>query len=79
MSAPRLSKSKYLSGLQCPKRLYLEIREGGVASAEFYRMAFEAVDAAQKVRIHTALLKYCERDTLAMVELRKAMLAKTER
>jgi len=29
---PRLSKSKYLSGLQCLKRLYLEIHARSLAS-----------------------------------------------
>jgi len=57
----------------------LEIQEGGAASAQFYRMAFEDVDAPEKARIRTALLRYCERDTLAMVALRQALLAKTER
>jgi hypothetical protein len=57
----------------------LEIQEGTMASAQFYRMAFEAVDLAEKARIRAALLAYCERDTLAMVALRKALLAKTER
>jgi hypothetical protein len=42
-------------------------------------MAFEEVDSAEKVRIRTALLEYCARDTLAMVVLRRALLAKTER
>jgi hypothetical protein len=42
-------------------------------------MAFEAIAAAEKARIRTALLKYCERDTLAMVELRRALLARTRR
>src|SRR4029079_10415831 len=30
--APRLSKSKYLSGLQCHKRLYLEIHQPALAT-----------------------------------------------
>lgn len=54
----------------------LEIQEGTMASRQFHRMIFETVDAAEKARIRTSLLKYCERDTLAMVELRKALLAK---
>jgi predicted RecB family nuclease len=57
----------------------LEIREGTVASVQFFRMVFENVDPAEKARIRTALLEYCERDTLAMVALRKALLAKTQR
>ena len=54
----------------------LEIQEGTVASARFYRMAFGDADPAEKSRLRAALLKYCERDTLAMVEVRKALLAK---
>jgi hypothetical protein len=51
----------------------LEIQEGTMASLQFHRMVFESVDAGEKARIRQALLKYCERDTLAMVELRKAL------
>jgi predicted RecB family nuclease len=54
----------------------LEIQEGGMASLQFYKMIFEATDPAEKERIRQALLKYCERDTLAMVELRRALLRK---
>lgn len=54
----------------------LEIQEGGMASLQYYRMIFEVTDREEKARLKTALLKYCERDTLAMVELRKALLAK---
>ena len=54
----------------------LEIQEGGMASLQYYRMVFEVADDQEKARLRTALLKYCERDTLAMVELRKALMAK---
>jgi predicted RecB family nuclease len=54
----------------------LEIQEGTMASLQFYRMVFDDGEAAEKARLRTALLKYCERDTLAMVELRKALLVK---
>jgi predicted RecB family nuclease len=56
----------------------LEIQDGGQASDQYYRMIFEATDQAEKERIRQALLKYCERDTLAMVELRRVLLAKAE-
>jgi len=65
--AVRLSKSRYVAGLQCPKRLYLEIHEGMMASLQFHRMAFGDGDSAEKETIRTALLTYCARDTLAMV------------
>jgi hypothetical protein len=54
----------------------LEIQEETMASFQFHRMAFGDVDSAEKARIRAALLAYCERDTLAMVELRKALRAK---
>ena len=56
----------------------LEIQEGTVAALQYYRMTFEVTDDAERARIRTALLKYCERDTLAMVELRRALRAKAE-
>jgi hypothetical protein len=56
----------------------LEIREGSMASLQYFRMIFEVTDEAEKARIRTALLQYCERDTLAMVELRNALLSKAQ-
>jgi len=55
----------------------LEIREGGAAAQQYYNMIFEATDPAGKEHVRQALLKYCERDTLALVELRRALLQKT--
>ena len=54
----------------------LEIQGGTAASQQYYRMIFEATDPAEKERIRLALLAYCKRDTLAMVELRKTLLQK---
>jgi predicted RecB family nuclease len=54
----------------------LEIQEGTMASLQYYRMIFEVSDETERTRLRTALLKYCERDTLAMVELRKALVLK---
>ncbi|MGH7233432.1 MAG: DUF2779 domain-containing protein [Nitrospiraceae bacterium] len=54
----------------------LEIQEGGIAAREYYRMVFEEMDLVEKLRIREALLKYCERDTLAMLELRRALSQK---
>jgi predicted RecB family nuclease len=54
----------------------LEIQEGTLASVEFARTVFGEADAAEQARIRTALLAYCGRDTLAMVEVRKALWAK---
>ncbi|MFI5342033.1 MAG: DUF2779 domain-containing protein [Candidatus Methylomirabilales bacterium] len=57
----------------------LEIQEGTVASVQFYRMVFENVDEPERARIRAALLAYCARDTLAMVELRRALWSKVHR
>jgi hypothetical protein len=54
----------------------LEIREGTMASGKFHRMAFGDVDPADQAKIRTALLTYCERDSLAMVELRRVLRLK---
>ncbi|MFO0769659.1 MAG: DUF2779 domain-containing protein [Nitrospiraceae bacterium] len=54
----------------------LEIRDGGVAAREYYRMVFELSDWVERTRIEEALLRYCARDTLAMVELRRELKRK---
>ena len=51
----------------------LVIRDGGVAACEYSRMIFTVTDWIEKAQIQEALLRYCERDTLAMVELRRAL------
>jgi predicted RecB family nuclease len=57
----------------------LEIQEGGMASLQYYRMIFEVSDEEERAELRTALLRYCECDTLAMVELRKALVVKAAR
>lgn len=52
----------------------LEIQEGRLAAFQYYRMVFEETDWVEKTRIRDALLRYCARDTLGMLELRKALL-----
>ena len=54
----------------------LEIQDGGMASLKYRRMVLGDADAAEQARIRAALLEYCRRDTLAMVEIRKALLQK---
>jgi predicted RecB family nuclease len=54
----------------------LSIRDGGQAASEFYRMIFVETDWVERATIKEALLRYCERDTLAMVELRRALKQK---
>ncbi|WP_447976983.1 DUF2779 domain-containing protein [Candidatus Nitrospira bockiana] len=51
----------------------LDIRDGGTAAQAYYRMVFEETDLIEKIRLREALLQYCARDTLAMVELRRAL------
>lgn len=57
----------------------LAIREGGQAAVEYYRMVFIETDWIERARIHQALLDYCRRDTLAMVELRRVLREKAGR
>ncbi|MFA5839442.1 MAG: DUF2779 domain-containing protein [Candidatus Margulisiibacteriota bacterium] len=47
----------------------LEIGNGGAASAEYYRVTFTKVDEAERQRVRTALDKYCDLDTMGMVEI----------
>ncbi len=54
----------------------LAIRDGGHAAGEYYRMVFVETDWVEQAAIKEALLRYCERDTLAMVELRRALKQK---
>jgi hypothetical protein len=56
----------------------LAIREGGHAAAQYYRMVFIETDWVERATIEEALLQYCSRDTLAMVELRRALLEKAQ-
>lgn len=51
----------------------LEIQEGAMTSIQFHRMVMADGDAAEKARLHPPLLKCGERDTLAMVKLRRAL------
>ena len=54
----------------------LEIQEGGMAAQTYARMVFEVTDWVEKLRLREALLRYCERDTLAMLRLRQVLLDK---
>lgn len=51
----------------------LEIKEGGTAARAYQQMVFDETDWVEKERLRDALLQYCERDTLAMVAVRKAL------
>jgi hypothetical protein len=51
----------------------LDIRDGGMACSAWRHMIFETNDAPEKLAIGTHLKKYCELDTLAMVEILRAL------
>ena len=54
----------------------LAIQAGGQAAAEYYRMVFVETDWVERAEIGEALLRYCARDTMALVELRKVLKEK---
>ncbi len=54
----------------------LDIRVGGVAALHYYRMVFVETDWVEKERIRQALLAYCARDTMGMLEIRRTLAAK---
>jgi len=54
----------------------LRIQEGGTAAREYHRMVFEEMDLIERVNLREALVQYCARDTLAMLELRKRLAVK---
>lgn len=56
----------------------LAIQEGGQAASAYYRMVFVETDWVERAALREALLRYCARDTLAMLELRRALRAKAE-
>jgi hypothetical protein len=52
----------------------LEIQDGETASLSFHAM-LEERDLASRAKLRKALLDYCERDTLGMVQLKNVLLA----
>ena len=48
------------------------VAEGGAAATAYARLQFEDMDGDSRVRIKSALLRYCELDTLAMVMVLQA-------
>ncbi len=55
------------------------IAEGSAASSAMSRISRGSVDAAEEARLRTALLAYCQRDTLALVELHRVMIEAARR
>lgn len=56
----------------------LAIQEGGQVASQYYRMIFVETDWIEQARIREALLRYCARDTMAMVELRRVLREKVD-
>jgi hypothetical protein len=54
----------------------LVIQDGGQAANAYYRLAFLETDWIELASLRHALLQYCQRDTMAMVQLRKALAHK---
>ena len=52
----------------------LEIQHGGMAAQSYLRMVFEESDWIERFRLREALMRYCARDTRALLEVRKALL-----
>jgi hypothetical protein len=50
-----------------------EVREGEQAQLAYMKLLDAAVDAAEKQRLALALRRYCERDTWALVVLRRIL------
>ena len=61
-----------------PKLAYddLAVQDGSTAAVLYGRMVNPGTSAEEAAGIREALLRYCERDTLAMVEVREALLAR---
>ena len=54
----------------------LAIQDGGHAASAYYRMVFVETDWIEQASLRDALLQYCARDTMAMVQLRRVLAAK---
>jgi hypothetical protein len=50
-----------------------DVAEGVGAAAAFVRIATGAVSGAEQERLRAALLEYCKRDTLALMEVHRAL------
>jgi hypothetical protein len=50
----------------------LAVADGGAASLAYVE-SIETADAARRAELQGQLVAYCERDTLAMVELRRVL------
>ncbi|MDD5593344.1 MAG: DUF2779 domain-containing protein [Candidatus Margulisbacteria bacterium] len=51
----------------------LEISNGQVAAAEYYRVTFNDVDEKDRQKVRAALLKYCDLDSRGMIEVLRSL------
>ena len=56
----------------------MEIRDGATASTMYQKVMFVETDWVESQRVASALHAYCARDTLGMVELRRALSRKAQ-
>jgi len=56
----------------------LEIQDGSIASVAFAQMIAPDTESAEREKLRSALLDYCERDTLAMVRVLDALLSMSQ-
>jgi hypothetical protein len=54
----------------------LDVQDGRSAARAYYRMVFEESDWVEQERIAIALSRYCERDTWAMLQIRRVLQEK---
>lgn len=55
-----------------------DIADGAIASSEYLRVTFGDVEEADRIRVRSALEKYCELDTMAMVRVVESLGRLTE-
>ena len=54
----------------------LDVQDGRSAARSYYRMMFEEGDWVEQERIAQSLSRYCERDTWAMLQIRRVLKEK---
>ena len=76
----RLSKSKIISGLQCPKRLYLEIhqpalREDSAQTEALFAMGHRVGEIAQELVPDGVMIRMENRDIARAIKETRRLLA----
>ena len=57
----------------------LDVQDGRSAARAYYRMVFEESDWVEQERLAQSLSRYCERDTWAMLQIRRVLKEKADR